>query len=219
MSTKKKIKCMMLGGGGHTKVLIDCLDQVDLLILDANKDLAGKKLHGIPIVGDESLIPAYMQQGYTCFIVGVGTPQGRTQLRQRIFEKACDHGLKPYIVVHRSAIVSSHAVLGRGAQCLPGSVVNAGAQVGCNVIVNTGAIVEHDCNIGNHAHIATGARLAGGVYVEEGSHIGAGATVREGITVGAGAIVGAGAVVVKNVAPSTVVAGVPAQFLRMTNNS
>ncbi|GHF64937.1 hypothetical protein HNQ07_004656 [Deinococcus metalli] len=44
--------------------------------------------------------------------------------------------------------------------------------------------------------------------------IGHGVTVLSGVTVGTGAAVGAGAVVTRDVAPYTVVAGVPARFLR-----
>ncbi|MBJ3775418.1 DapH/DapD/GlmU-related protein [Acuticoccus mangrovi] len=44
--------------------------------------------------------------------------------------------------------------------------------------------------------------------------IGHGATVMPGVTVGDGAVIGAGAVVTKDVAPYTIVAGVPARPLR-----
>ena len=44
--------------------------------------------------------------------------------------------------------------------------------------------------------------------------IGSGAIVLRGVTIGDGAVVGAGAVVTRNVAPYTVVAGVPARFLK-----
>jgi acetyltransferase-like isoleucine patch superfamily enzyme len=49
--------------------------------------------------------------------------------------------------------------------------------------------------------------------------IGSGAVILAGVTVGAGALVGAGAVVTKNVAPGAVVAGCPARFLRMRNQT
>ncbi len=45
--------------------------------------------------------------------------------------------------------------------------------------------------------------------------IGAKATVRDGVSIGDGAIIGAGAVVVKDVAPYSIVGGVPAKLLRM----
>jgi acetyltransferase-like isoleucine patch superfamily enzyme len=52
------------------------------------------------------------------------------------------------------------------------------------------------------------------VRVDDGADIGVNAVLLPGVTVGAGAIVGAGAVVTKDVAPNTIVAGVPAKFLR-----
>lgn len=44
--------------------------------------------------------------------------------------------------------------------------------------------------------------------------IGARATISAGITIGDGSIVGAGAVVTKSIAPNSIVAGVPAKFIR-----
>lgn len=44
--------------------------------------------------------------------------------------------------------------------------------------------------------------------------LGHGATILPGVTIGNGAVIGAGAVVSKNVAPYTIVGGVPAKFIR-----
>jgi acetyltransferase-like isoleucine patch superfamily enzyme len=51
-------------------------------------------------------------------------------------------------------------------------------------------------------------------FIEEGASIGSGATLLCGITVGKRAVVGAGAVVTKNVAANTIVAGNPAKFIK-----
>jgi len=76
--------------------------------------------------------------------------------------------------------------------------------------------------VGKRCHIGAGAVLAGvveppsatPVVVEDNVLIGANAVVLEGCRVGKGAVVAAGAVVVSDVAPNTVVAGVPARLLR-----
>ncbi len=44
--------------------------------------------------------------------------------------------------------------------------------------------------------------------------IGHGVTITAGVTIGTGAVIGAGAVVTKDVAPYTIVGGVPAQFIK-----
>lgn len=52
------------------------------------------------------------------------------------------------------------------------------------------------------------------VLVQESADIGTGAILLPGVTIGKGAIVGAGAVVTRDVAPFSIVAGVPARFVR-----
>lgn len=56
------------------------------------------------------------------------------------------------------------------------------------------------------------------VKVEAWADIGTGAVILPGVTIGRGAIVGAGAVVTADVAPFSIVAGVPARLLRMRDD-
>ncbi len=209
--------CIILGGGGHARVLVDCLqasDHVQLYgVLDRDSAHWGQTLLGVPILGGDELLAEVVAQGVNCFAVGLGGI-GDNRPRQRLFELGLSFGLEPLTVMHPTAICSRWAKVGPGSQLFPGSIVNAGTELGVNVIVNSGAIVEHDCVVGPHAHVATGARLASTVRVGAGAHIGTGATVKQCITIGEQAIVGAGAVVVKDVPPHTVVVGVPARPLR-----
>ena len=52
------------------------------------------------------------------------------------------------------------------------------------------------------------------VVIEDGAWIGTGALILPGITVGRGSIVSAGSVVNRDVAPNTLVSGVPAVVVR-----
>jgi acetyltransferase-like isoleucine patch superfamily enzyme len=52
------------------------------------------------------------------------------------------------------------------------------------------------------------------IVLEDHVWIGANATLLPGVHIGHGAVIGAGAVVTKNVPPNTVVAGVPARYIR-----
>jgi acetyltransferase-like isoleucine patch superfamily enzyme len=51
-------------------------------------------------------------------------------------------------------------------------------------------------------------------YVKKGASIGSNATILCGVTIGENALVGAGAVVTRDVAPNSVVAGSPAKFFK-----
>jgi acetyltransferase-like isoleucine patch superfamily enzyme len=55
--------------------------------------------------------------------------------------------------------------------------------------------------------------------VKRGASIGTGSTILCGVTIGEGAMIGAGSVVTRDVAPHTIVVGVPARELKSTSNS
>ena len=159
--------CVIIGGGGHAKVLIDCLTLINEVriegVLEKNEIQWGRKILDVPVLGGDDLIDEMLIRGVRYFVVGVGGT-GDNRIRQRLFEFGLHKGLEPMTIIHPAAIVSSWAMLKSGCQILSGAIINPGALLERNAIVNSGAIVEHDCVIGEHAHIATGAKL-GGVHI------------------------------------------------------
>tara|TARA_Y100000814_G_scaffold80883_1_gene53237 strand:- start:359 stop:1039 length:681 start_codon:yes stop_codon:yes gene_type:complete len=207
-------KIVLIGAGGHARVLIDTLSADKTAevcgILDNNRDLWGIDIHGIPVIGGDDFLPKVGSQGATHFVIAIGGAK-QAALRLKLYEIALQHGLTPASVQHPSAIISPRIKVGEGVQALAQCVINTGVTLQENSIVNTSAIIEHDCFIEAHAHIAPRACLAGGVRVGEGTHIGLGSIVKENITIGKQVVVGAGAVVLNNVPAHSVVVGVPAK--------
>jgi acetyltransferase EpsM len=116
-------------------------------------------------------------------------------------------------VVDRSARIAGGAVVGPGCFIAANAVVETGARVGRWSAVRAGAYVGHHVQLGDFAFVGPNATLLGMSRYADGAHVGANAVCRERVTVGAYALVGIGAVVVKDVAAFTVVAGNPARPL------
>jgi len=215
MSTSSnKILCVILGGGGHAHVVIDCLKVSGVAhpyaVLDVNRFLWGKEVYGVPIRGGDDFLPTLKQEGVTHFVPAIGGV-GDNAPRRRSFEWGIGQGLIPLTLRHPSAVISSQTNIGRGTVIFAGAIINPGVVIGENCIINTGSIIDHDCTIGDHVHIAPGVTLSGVVRVGSGVHIGTGASIRQGVTIGDESIVGVGSVVVKDVSAKTIVKGVPAK--------
>jgi UDP-perosamine 4-acetyltransferase len=203
---------IVLGAGGHAKVLIDALlasSAVIVGIVDPNPALAGTKILGVSVLGGDDVVNEY-PPSQVHLVNGLGSV-GLPIIRQQLYERFKGMCYTFATVVHPSAVVASDVVLGEGAQIMAGVVIQPGSHIGINSIVNTRASVDHDCIIGKHVHIAPGVTLSGGVLVGEHSHIGTGATLIQGISIGNCCVVAAGAVVTKNVIEGAMVRGVPAR--------
>ena len=203
------IPFIILGGGGHAKVVTSMLRQLGKLVLgytDPNpKTILDEQAE---YLGTDDVLATY-NSGDVHYAVGLGSI-GPIDARRRLFMEQQDRGASFPALVHPFATVAAEATLGAGSQVMAGAVVQAGATIQQNVLVNTGATIDHDCTIGAHTHIAPGCTLSGSVTVEASVHIGTGATIIQGCTIGTRSVVGAGAVVIEDVEAGVTVVGVPA---------
>ena len=212
MRTKPVI---IIGAGGHGRVLMDILLDIGIQVigfLDNDATLQGKDFCGVPILGRDEEIVHY-QNDKLDLVNGIGST-GVASLRRNIYEKFKAHGFHFRQVIHPSAVISRCAVLDEGVQVMAGAVINIGSRIGENTIINTRASVDHDCRIGKHVHIAPGVTLSGGVMVEAETLVGTGSCVIQGIRIGEGSLVGAGSAVIHDVSNHAMMSGTPAMLIR-----
>jgi UDP-perosamine 4-acetyltransferase len=203
---------IILGAGGHAKVLIDTLQACSVKILgivDTNPDAYGKKILDVPVIGNDDSVTQYGPEEVR-LVNGVGSV-GLPTRRRELFNKFKGLGFTFLQVVHPSAIISPDAKLSEGSQIMAGVVIQPGTEIGKNSIVNTRVSIDHDCIIGDHVHLAPGVTLSGSVRIGHEVHIGTGATVIQGISIGNHSLIAAGSVVVSNISDNTVVKGLPAK--------
>lgn len=147
------------------------------------------------------------------FCLGIGGEHGR--MRYELGVRLAALGLTPLDVISPYSVIDTQESFGVGVQIMPAAVIHKFTSVGDFSILNTNCTVDHECVLGDGVHIMGGASIAGNVKVNCFATIGTNATILPNLIIGEGAYVGAGAVVTENIAPYTVVKGVPAKKCRM----
>ncbi len=128
--------------------------------------------------------------------------------------------------------------LSKAAFVADNATVMGNVEVGIGSSIWYGVVVRGDVEkiiIGDHSNVQDGAVLHGdpgvptvledyvtlghravihSAHIERGCLIGIGAIVLNGVRVGSGSMIGAGSIVTKDVAPSSLVVGVPAKKVR-----
>lgn len=207
---------IVLGSGGHAKVLLEILRKQNIKILAISDPNLASDLEPTDwseykmLTNDNEVLNYSPDQVY--LVNGLGSIDVGNR-RQQIFQEFKDKGYSFLNVIHPSTIIASDVKLGEGVQIMAGAIIQPGSYLGNNVLVNTGTTIDHDCLIEDHVHLAPGVVLSGNVKIGNGAHLGTGAVAINDIFIGANCTIGAGAVVIDDIPPSSRVVGVPARVI------
>lgn len=206
---------IVVGGGGHAKVLISVIKKMSSFTLLGYTDTTDKgPILSAEYLGSDEILADFYKRGavrYAALGVGaISTMNGRRKIINNIL--SIGYAFPP--IISPNAIVHDSVQIGSGTMVFDGSIINAGALVGDFSIINTGVILEHDCSVGDYVHIAPGAIVCGGSAIGNNSMIGAGSTVIHSVSISADTMIGGGSVVVKNCDSPGLYFGNPAKFIR-----
>jgi sugar O-acyltransferase (sialic acid O-acetyltransferase NeuD family) len=187
---------ILIGGGGHSKSVIDVIEQEGKFkiagIVGTAKTI-GSDVLGYKVIGDDLDIDRFSKI-YKYAIIAVGQIRS-PKTRVKIFSLLIKSGFVLPSIISPRSYVSRHAVIGSGSIIMHDAVVNANAVIGDNCIINSKALIEHDSIIHNHCHISTNVTINGNVIVGEGSFIGSGAVTNNSIVIKKNSFFKAGALV------------------------
>ncbi|RTR05332.1 NeuD/PglB/VioB family sugar acetyltransferase [Halomonas nitroreducens] len=201
---------LVIGGGGHARVLIYTLKALGHDVRGYTALADEGELVQTPYLGNDDVLASLHVMLPSCAALGVGKTVIESE-RLALFEKIQAVGIRLPPVVSAGALCHAGVCLGDGTVVLDGAVVVVGSQLGRACIINTNATVDHDCVLGDDVHVAPGATLSGGVEVGDHCMIGTGANLIHAVRVCADCMIGAGATVIQDITAPGVYVGIPAR--------
>lgn len=191
-------KIILIGGGGHSKTVIELLSLINEYKIVGISDTVNVSISGIPIIGDDTELYAIYASGVEYAFNCVGALVNVNK-RIKINKLLLDIGFKLPNLIHPTAYVANSCKFGSGNFIGINTVLNSDCVVGNNCIVNTGAIIEHECTLGDYVHLAPKSLICGGSSLANNVFVGAGATVLQQISVAKDSVIGAASLVTKNI--------------------
>jgi sugar O-acyltransferase (sialic acid O-acetyltransferase NeuD family) len=165
-------------------------------------------VNGIPV----SLLSEIAPSDDARFVVALGDPAQRRRVAA-MFAAAGHH---PATLIHPRAEMSHSVRVGTGTVICANSVVTCNVSIGSHVQVNVNCSISHDSTLGDYCTLSPGVNIPGNVHIGPDVFVGTNACFINGkpdrpLVIGEGAVIAAGACVIGDIAPHTLVAGVPAR--------
>ncbi|MGO9145291.1 MAG: acetyltransferase [Desulfomonilia bacterium] len=207
-------KIVIVGGGGHAKVIIGVLKKNKEWSLLGYTDIEDKEpILDIRYLGNDAVLGNIIkEEKECCAVIGVGYIR-INDTRERLMEYVRGLGFTFPVIISQDSIVNEDVSFGEGTVVLDGALLNVGVSVGRCSIINSHSTVDHDCVIGEYTHICPGAHLSGGVVVGNNVLIGIGASVVQYVKICDNCLIGAGTVVIRDIQEPGVYVGNPARLL------
>ena len=200
---------IIIGAGGHTKVIID-------IIKNENKEIYGifdddEKKHGSSILGVKvigNIKDLFDLKGEFLFIIGIGDNHSRKKITDLLIKK----GIKFTRAIHPSSIIAEDVEVGEGTVIMANTVINPGTRIGKHCIINTSVSIDHDNEIEDYVHFSPNSTTGGTVKVGRNTWVGLGTKIINNISIGQDVIIGAGSVIIDDIKSGVLVVGVPGKI-------
>lgn len=209
-----KNKIIVIGGGGHAKVVISLLKKINKFTIVGFTDNEKKEnILGIDYLGDDNILKEIYENGIENCAIGIGQIKSAL-IRKTIVKKLAKTGFIFPSIISPTVIINEDVKIGEGTVIMDGVVINSGTKIGNFSILNTNSSIDHDCVIGNYVHIAPGATLSGEVNIGDNVLVGTGSSIIQNRRIVSNCIIAAGSSVQKSLDEEGTYRGVPARLIR-----
>ena len=206
-------KIVVIGGGGHTKVVISILKKINTYEIAGYTDVKNRgEILGVKYIGNDSVLKNLYKNGIKNAVLGLGFIKSNKK-RKNVLEEISNIDFHYPAIISNNAVINEDVTIGMGTVIMDGVIINSGTKIGNFCIINTKSSIDHDCIIKNHTHIAPGVTLTGGVEIGNNVLIGTGANIIQYKKVVDNTIIGAGSTVVEDINEPGLYGGTPTKLL------
>ena len=211
-----KDKIVIIGGGGHAKVLISIIKKINAYEIIGYCDIKNNgNILGIKYIGNDNGLEKIISKYPKCSaIIGIGKTNTKNDIRKNVFDNLTKLGFNIQTIISPDSLVNEETKIDKGTVVFDSVTINSGTIIGYNCIINTGAVIEHDCIIGNNVFIGPNATINGKVTIESNSFIGSNSTIIQNVSICSNSLVGAGSVVINSIYKPGVYVGNPVRKIK-----
>ncbi len=211
-----EMKSVIIGAGKYGEVYLSYLREAGVNVigfLDDDETLHSKRIWGLPIFGDTTLLPD-LRSRYG--VEAIYCPIGSNRIRSNFLEEARRCGYLTPNFIHRDVIVSPDVeIASEGVYILCGTILMPHVKIEKDVMISVGTSIVHHTVLRQGVFVSNGVNVGASIIAEKYAYIGMGSTIMTGVTrIGTDCLIGAGAVVIRDVPDGAVMAGLPAKIIK-----
>ncbi|NMR28219.1 NeuD/PglB/VioB family sugar acetyltransferase [Crystallibacter degradans] len=210
MAAERIVLVAASGLARETLVAIRAAGEYDVAgILDDDQSLHGSVIDGARVLAG---IDGAGWLDNVRPLVCVGLGRGREKVVSRLDRQGIPQS-QYATIVDPSVRVPDNCSVGYGSILLAGVVLTTCVNLGRHVVAMPQTTFTHDDVVDDYATFAAGVSLGGGVEIARGAYLGMNSSVRQKVRVGEGSTLGMGSVLLQDLPPGEIWAGVPARSL------
>ncbi len=207
-------KSVIIGAGSYGQVYLSYLQQSGIHVvgfLDDDPTLENQHICSLPVLGNVGYLPLLKNHGIT----DVYCPIGNNKIRSEILSHAQKMGFATPNYIHPTVNISPKVEIGNGCYILLGTNIMPFTKIENFTMISMGVNIAHHSVLKKGTFISAGVTFGSSITAENYTYCGMGSTIMTGVsTLGTDCLIGAGAVVIRNVPPKAIVAGIPAKIIK-----
>ena len=204
---------IIIGAGGFGKEVAWLIEQINqkspiwnLLGFVDDGIKTGTLINRVPVLGQLE----YLEDKKVNLVCSISHPQTRYKIITNLKNTYNNF----VTLIHPDIDLSSTVSIGEGSIICEGAKFTVNINIRKHVIIYHNSVICHDSNVGDYASILPSVNISGNVDLEGFNLVGTGSKILQNLKIGKDSIIGAGAVVINEINPFEVHAGVPAKMIK-----